>query len=142
FKEKMFNEIPFFVDYLLTRSIFHEKKTRTWFDHKLIMDENFKKLIQSSKELWKSEIDEVITLIFEESEGLEFIFTPKHILNSLKQLRRNCTTQLQMIRDYLQREHNLTASIKTEYFGTFELTYDLNINEIKGVRGRPFRISR
>ncbi len=58
--EKIKAEIPAWLDYLAKRKVFHQKKTRIWFDDKLIMTEQYHKIIQMTKDHFEQTFEEWI----------------------------------------------------------------------------------
>lgn len=58
--EKVRAEIPAWLQYLSHRKVFHPKKTRIWFDDKLIMTEQYHKIIQMTKDHFEQIFEEWI----------------------------------------------------------------------------------
>lgn len=48
-EKKMAAEIPAWIHFLANRSIFHPRKTRLWFDSSLIITDQFKKIVEATK---------------------------------------------------------------------------------------------
>lgn len=58
--DKIKAEIPAWLDYISKRKVFHPKKTRIWFDDKLIMTEQYHKIIQMTRDYFDQVFEEWI----------------------------------------------------------------------------------
>lgn len=56
--DKIKSEIPAWLHYLSQRKVFHPKKTRIWFDDKLIMTEQYHKIIQMTRDHFEQIFEE------------------------------------------------------------------------------------
>jgi len=141
-KQKIFQEIPAFFHYLMTRKIFHERRTRTWFDSKFVMNESFKSMLESSKAQWKCDIDEAISLLFEKLQLNEILLAKNEILLLVQEMNKSTRLSSKSIGDYLKRDRQLLPE-KQQRYSAFRI-YKHNNFEPEEIQcnGRPYLFKR
>lgn len=99
---KMEKEIPAFLQYLGTREIFHKKKDRLWFAPEDFITDQFKKIVENTK----NRLDKVVESFIKET-FLTFKQSPLHIPNKQLVELINKTAKYKLdetdLRDYLKK---------------------------------------
>lgn len=84
FLEKLRQEIPYFLKYLLTREYKNKQKTRMWFTREQIMTDSLMKLMSNNKV--ELALLELFNECFEKTEETELYVSPGEILIMLKRI--------------------------------------------------------
>ncbi|MCW1149114.1 primase-helicase family protein [Flavobacterium lacisediminis] len=84
FLEKLRQEIPYFLKYLLTREYKSKQKTRMWFTREQIMTDSLMKLMSNNKV--ELALLELFNECFEKTEETELYVSPGEILIMLKRI--------------------------------------------------------
>lgn len=142
FNSKLFKEIPAFFYFLANREIFHPRKTRNWFDETLIMNEAWKGFVHSSKQAWKSEIDEAFIHLFETFPDIQSVkITVGIIMYNLSSINTKTSISMKQIKHYLKNDLGLTP-LPQERHHTYKLSSLGGIYEITQENGRPYEINK
>jgi hypothetical protein len=142
FVSKLFKEIPAFFYFLANREIFHPRKTRNWFDERLIMNEIWLGFVHSSKQAWKAEIDEAFIHLFETWQDIETVrMTVGIIMYNLSSINHKTNISMKQIKQYLKVDLALTP-LPQERHSTYKLASLGGVYEVVSDNGRPYEISR
>lgn len=132
-------EVPYFLHYLKTRKIFHPYISRTWFDEKHYVTQQFLDIVQKTKSYTDTAIDEFIVETFNKF-GLPTIrMTLEFIVERIGKTKY--TIDKKAIKDYLKDKRKLEPSKKTEYV---KMPIDIiSINQLQQIdwrikTGKPY----
>ncbi len=105
-------EIPHFLYYLRNRKVFHKKVSRTWFDEKYYVTEQFLEVVQETKSYVQRTIEEYIFEKFD-TTGLSTIRLTLDFIH--EQLNSRYKLDKKLIKDFLKDNKKMEPSKKTEY---------------------------
>lgn len=124
FADFLVPEIPQFLYYLRNRQIFHPRISRTWFDEKYYVTEQFLEVVQESKSYVQRTIEEYIFEKFDIT-GLSTIRLTLDFIH--EQLNSRYKLDKKLIKDFLKDYKKLEPSKKTEY-----VKMPINVEEFDG----------
>ena len=113
----MLPEIPAFLHYLRTRTIFHPKVSRTWFKEELYQTEAFKKVVKKTKPKAENIIEDFIVKKFLDFGLTTLKMDLEHITEGVNAAKGG-TGKVDRIyvKNYLKDKYNVAPSIKNEYY--------------------------
>ncbi len=135
----LIDEIPFVLNYMKTRKIFHPQVSRTWFDEKHYVTEQFLEVVQKTKSYTDTTIDEFIVECFNKFGLSTMRMTLEFIVERIGKTKY--TIDKKAIKDYLKEKRKLEPSKKTEYV---KMPIDIiSINQLQQIdwrikTGKPY----
>ena len=120
-------EIPYFLNYLIQRPFYSQKKTRMWFTHTELRTTALQKLVWKNNNKLESRIIELLFEFFESVEDQEINAVPQDILNMLNKMFKSSYWTINDVRKLLKEiwklepQQNSLAYIKydMDYGGSF-----------------------
>jgi len=139
FLEKLSNEIPAFLDFILNREFASERKTRMWFTAEQIKTPALKKLMNNNRNRVEKELLILIISVMDRYELDELQFVPLDLVNALSRTR--IKTDQTQIRQLLKKDWKLVNKKNTLSYRKFLILTDGEI-VLTESKGRYFSINR
>lgn len=109
----IYQEIPFFANYLNSREIKSKQKTRMWFSFEQIKTKAFEKLVLGNKSTLENELEEMLLDELSFFEVTELCYTAKNLVEMLRQ--RGVNVSSNYISKVLKNKYNLHPEKNSSY---------------------------
>lgn len=139
FLNKLIEEIPAFLDFILNRKFATERKTRMWFTPQEISTPALKKLVNNNRNRVEKELAEILISVIEKFEIESVEFTPLDLLNALNKTR--VKTDLTQLRQILKKDWKLSNQNNSLQYRKFTILSDGDIVQTDA-KGRYFSVEK
>jgi hypothetical protein len=139
FLDKLINEIPAFLQFVLQRSFASERKTRMWFTPQEIYTPALKKLVNNNRNRVEKELAHLLFNIMEKFDWDEVSFVSLDLLNALNKTR--IKTDLTQLRRLIKKDWKLSNKPNSLQYEKFIILNDGEIIKIDS-KGRYFTVTK
>jgi len=139
FLNKLINEIPAFLDYILKRKFASERKTRMWFTPQQIYTPALKKLVNNNRNRVEKEIAHLLLSMLDKFDLDEIHFSLMDLLHALNKTR--IKTDLTQLRFLLENEWKLQKKNNSFNYRKFVILSDGEII-LSDTKGRYFTVKK
>ncbi len=106
----MIPECNMLLYYLLNRQVFHPYTSRTWFDERLYLTDQFKTVVEATRNYTEVVIDEYIADLFLEFKIKLLRLTNDFILTGLSKIKMRYPIDSKILKEYLQKKKGMALS--------------------------------
>ncbi len=137
---KLFKEIPAFLQYLIDRPYYSEKKTRMWFTADQIKTKALQKLVWLNNNALEKEMVQFFYEMFDSIDKEMLHVTPREIANNLSKVKK-LVYDVNEVRKILKNKWGLIPSENSNSYNGYEYTSYGEFAQINRV-GRYFTIEK
>lgn len=139
FLNKLINEIPAFLSFIINRNFTTQRKTRMWFTYSQIETPALKKLVRSNKNPVEKEVAAILLSVMERYELESIDFVPMDLLHALN--RNRIKIDLNQIRQLLKKDWKLKNQNNTLSYRKFTISLEGEFIMSEN-KGRYFTITK